>query len=151
MPMPTLSDGLCVPLTTSPTEVALVQGNKTAQSGFDGGGLLVQFVPIKWVANLRAQGVPRAQTGGLQTKGMTFSKNLVPDGFDHLRWGNDLKPVLASVSGSGDVNLVSLERKDAELVLRQTFGGCNSCSSGGRAGETDIDEFRSPRPLQGDR
>jgi hypothetical protein len=53
---------------TAAVEFALVERHEKPEAGFDGRGLLVQFMAVKRVANFRAQRVARAEAARLDAK-----------------------------------------------------------------------------------
>jgi hypothetical protein len=97
----------------------LVQRHKETQPGFNGRGGFVQFVPVKRVANFRAQRVARSQTARLDAERLAHRQYRVPHLLDGFVSAHDFKAILAGVAGARYENVRLAKGETANLVLLQ--------------------------------
>src|ERR1035437_479057 len=141
--------GLLLGQYSATDELAFVQRDEEAHARLDRGGVFVQFVAVKRVANLRAQRVARAQPGRFQPVGLARDEQLMPDRLDVLARCHDLKPILAGVAGARNPDCLAGQFKAGHLVLLQIRHARHLRAARGRTGAESADELHHARALHG--
>ena len=100
-------------------EFVFVERDKKSQPGLDGRGLLVQFMAIKRVADLGAQGVARTEAARFDAEWLPGGKQSIPNVPDGFVRTDDFESVFAGIARARDQHAAVFKVKAGDLVFLQ--------------------------------